>query len=353
MPYLRSLRKSDLVLLAEISDLKGFEDYKKVELEAALDEHLRANTSIFSADKRLADYYRRLAQLPRVVSPIKLKTEPAASGDEAKKLSRRRQTNKVKDDVEVTDDSDSQSKTPASTALAVPARTPARSSLSFASSLPPSPAIVTDAIERQTTVFRKSVSEAWSASGVSERFHALRAALSSGKSIKTLIIVIELFSLIYELVPLQFLTTVPAVEALRSPEFGIRVPDLFILLSSSFWAPFSLWSLTSLILPLISAYFFNLSYKPPPPRVSHPYETRRSSAVVPIAAAPSFDPLVYNVAKALIVYLVYATHFTFWDLYSDFTIEKVNVSIPGQWPALVTGAAIGIVTSLYEAILKK
>lgn len=249
------------------------------------------------------------------------------------------------------EDSDSQSKTPVSTAL-VAARTPARSTLGFASSLPPSPAIVTDAIERQTTVFRKSVSEAWSASGVTERFYALRAALSSGKSVKTLIIVIELFSLIYELVPLRFVTTVPAVDAVRSPEFAIRAPDLFILLSSSFWAPFSLWSLTSLILPLISAYFFNFSYKPPQPGVSHPYGTRRSSAVVP-TTVPSFDPLAYNIAKALIVYFVYATHFTFWDLYGHFTIEKVNESIPGQWPAIVTGAVIGIVTSLYEAILKK
>ena len=76
--------------------------FGRLSLKTALDEHLRANTSIFSEDRRLADYYRRLAQLPRVVSPIKLKTEPAASGDEAKKLSRRRQINKVKDDVEVT-----------------------------------------------------------------------------------------------------------------------------------------------------------------------------------------------------------------------------------------------------------
>jgi hypothetical protein len=77
----------------------SFEDYKKVELEAALDGHLRANTSVFSSDKRLAEYYRRLAQPPRIVSPVKLKTEFAGSGDEVKKPSRRRQT-KAKDDVE-------------------------------------------------------------------------------------------------------------------------------------------------------------------------------------------------------------------------------------------------------------
>lgn len=246
------------------------------------------------------------------------------------------------------DDSDTADKTPASTSVA-PSRTPARSPLSFASSLPPSPAIVTEAIDRQTTIVRKSLSDAWTASGVSERSDALRATLSSVKSIDTVIIALEGLGLLRELVPLRFLTTVPALDALRLPEFGIKVPDLFVLLSGSFWAPASLWALTSLVLPLTFAYFFNLSHRAQ--AGTHAYGTRRSTSAT--AAATSFDPLVYNIAKALVAYLVYANNFTFWDIYSPLSVERVNVAIPGQWPGLVTGAVIGVVASLYEAILKK
>ncbi|KAL1964422.1 hypothetical protein VTN77DRAFT_6980 [Rasamsonia byssochlamydoides] len=346
MPYLRSLRKSDLTTLAEISDLKDYGDLRKAELETALDEHLRANSASFSGDKRFSEYYRRLSQPGRVSSPVKKepKTEATASGDEAKRPTRRRQT---KAEIDATDDSDTADKTPASTAVA-PTRTPGRSPLSLASSLPPSPAIVTDAIDRQTTIVRKSLSDAWKTSGMSERSDALRAALSSVKSIETVIIALEGLGLLRELVPLRFLTTVPAVDALRTPEFGIKVPDLFVLLSGSFWAPSSLWALTSLALPLTFAYFFNLSYRA---QTSHTYGTRRSTSSA--AAAATFDPLVFNIAKALIAYLVYANNFTFWDIYSPLSVERVNVAVPGQWPGLVTGAAIGVVTSLYEAVLKK
>lgn len=228
-------------------------------------------------------------------------------------------------------------------------RTPGRSPLALVSALPPSPAAVTDAIDRQTTLVRKKVGEAWSASGVSDHSDSLRAALSSVKAIETIIVALEGLGLANELIPFRYLTTVPALDTVRSPEFGIKVPDLFVLLTGSFWAPFSLWALTSLVLPLTFSYFINLSHRAQ--SGSHAYGTRRSTSSV--APAASFDPLVFNISKALIAYLVYANHFTFWDTYSNFSIERVNVAIPGHWPGLLTASAIGVLTSLYDAILKK
>jgi hypothetical protein len=72
-------------------------------LEVALDEHLQANSSIFSGEKRLADYYKRLSQPVRVSSPIKKdpKSESSTASDEVKKSARRRNT-RVKDEVSVT-----------------------------------------------------------------------------------------------------------------------------------------------------------------------------------------------------------------------------------------------------------
>lgn len=242
---------------------------------------------------------------------------------------------------------ETESETATPSALVAAGRTPARSPLSFASSLPPSPAVVTDAIDRQTTIVRERVSDAWTKSGITERSNAVRSALSSVKSIETIIIAVELASLTRELIPLRYLTTFPAVDSIATPEFSVKVPDLFVLITGAFWAPFLLWALTSLALPLTVAYFFNLSLRA---QASHSYGTRRASA----APTPAtFDPLVYNIAKALISYLVYANHFTFWETFSHFSLSRVNVAIPGQWPGLVTGSAIGILTSLYEAILKK
>lgn len=250
----------------------------------------------------------------------------------------------------------------------VPAQTPGR--LALSASLPPSPAAVTEAIDRQTTRARKRLRDAWAASGISQRSNALRSALSSAKSIENLILAVEAFSLVKELVPLRFLTTVPAVKALHTPEFTIWVPDLFVLLSGSFLAPFSLWLITNLLLPLTVSYFFNLrlnrtAQRLASPSRSHSYGTRRASSSAVSSPAPSspsspssptktsFDPLVFNITKALLSYLVYATHFTFWDVYSKFSIDKVNVSIPGNWAGLITGAAIGAIGSLYEAILTR
>jgi hypothetical protein len=333
-----------------------------------LDSHLRANSSIFSGEKRLADYYKRLAQPARVSSPVKKepKAETSSIASEEKKSTRRRKpsaevyvlvesrrvaSHRTEEFILTYNrDETEPEKTTTPSAPVVATRTPARlarSPLSFASSLPPSPAVVTDAIDRQTTIVREKVSDAWIKSGITERSDALRSALSSVKSIETIIVVLELISLSRELVPLRYLTTFPAVDSIATPEFSVKVPDLFILITGAFWAPFLLWALTSLVLPLTAAYFFNLSLRA---QASHSYSTRRASAV---ASPATFDPLVYNIAKALVSYLVYANHFTFWETFSHFSLERVNVSIPGQWPGLVTGSAIGILTSLYEAILKK
>lgn len=225
--------------------------------------------------------------------------------------------------------------------------------------------MVTDAIDRQTIRVRKSLRDAWAASGIAERSDALRSALSSVKSIETLIIAVEAFGLFKELVPLRFLTTVPAADAIHMPEFAIKIPDLFALLSGSFLAPFSLWLTTSLFLPLTFSYFFNLSLaaaQSQPSVTSSPSSTRRTSSSAAASSSSSssrparkasFDPLVFNITKALLAYLVYATHFTFWDVYSKFSIDKVNVSIPGHWAGLITGAAIGAIGSVYEAILSR
>lgn len=63
------------------ADRNSYSDYNKNDLAVALDKHLRENRSIFSGDKKLAEYYKRLAQPPRGGSPA----EKKAPGRKAKK----------------------------------------------------------------------------------------------------------------------------------------------------------------------------------------------------------------------------------------------------------------------------
>ncbi|PKY05031.1 hypothetical protein P168DRAFT_289860 [Aspergillus campestris IBT 28561] len=318
VPYLQKLRKPQLAELAEITDLRNHEDYNKPELVLALDQHLQANRSIFATDKRLANYYSRLATRSRgVSSPAKrdLKQEVTPSSDGVGVT--RRRTTRLKEE-------------------SVPTPRPRHR----AAPLPPSPAIVTDAIDRQSAEIRRSISEAWTGSGVEERSSALRATLSSAKAIQVIALLLEAASLIYELLPLRYLTTIPAVRALHTPPYPIKVPDLFVLVDGVFWAPISLWLLTSLVLPLLAAYFFN-------------FRLNSASRGKGGGGASSFDPLSFNLVKALVSYFVYRREFDFFGTFVFATMHKVDMAVPGQWRGTVAGAVIGIVGTLYEEILRR
>ncbi|KAL2867141.1 uncharacterized protein BJX67DRAFT_381161 [Aspergillus lucknowensis] len=341
LPYLQKLRKAQLTEFAEVTALQDYEDFTKPDLAARLDEHLQANRSIFGKDERLGDYYRRLSQGSRG-SPVKRESRESRGTispvkEEAPKTVRRRSA-KSKGEKEVTDESD------------VPAQTPTRPLADVAVQLPASPAVVAEAIDRRTTALRKSIGEAWKDSGVQEHSDSLRTTLSSVKAVELIVAALEVASIVKEVLPLRYLTTVPAVDAVHSPAIPVKIPDLFVLVDSSFWAPVSLWVLTSVLLPLTVAYFFNISLQVAQSTGRPATHTRRGSGRISQA---NFDPLSFNVAKALVAYLVYAHGFTFWNLYSKSSVQTVNASIPFQYAGILTGAAIGAIGTLYEAILRK
>lgn len=72
----------------------SFADYNKTELAAKLDKHLSDNQSIFGNDKKLADYYKRLAAPPRGASPVKRETRVEVSPATEKKTPARRSAKK-------------------------------------------------------------------------------------------------------------------------------------------------------------------------------------------------------------------------------------------------------------------
>ncbi|EZF32001.1 hypothetical protein H109_04247 [Trichophyton interdigitale MR816] len=354
LPYLRALRKSDLVSLAELSDMKDFADMKKTELEAALDAHLSQNKNRLASESKLSDYYERLARPPRG-SPIKKEPKVEVTsfdGSSSVKRSTRRRSVKPKEEVEATDDSDESStkSSPAPEQAPVATQTPSRPAIKFPS-LPPSPAVVTDAIDRQTTRVRKSVSEAWDQSGMTERTHSLRSLLSSTSTIQILVLILELSSVINAIMPWRKFTF-PAIEALNTSACTHNIPDLFNTFQPAFWSPLLLWTTTSVVLPSIIAYFFDINLK----MSQSTSPTTRRSAVATAAQDKGKvcgDPLVFNVAKALIASIVYGSGFNFWNLFSQTSVLKVVSAVPWGLQGLLTGSAICTLGSLYEAILRK
>ena len=168
-----------------------------------------------------------------------------------------------------------------------------------------------------------------------------RDTLSSTAAIETLAILIELSGVQGLVLPMVSIPGIPATSI--SPAIPLSLPNLFELLEPEFWSISSLWFLTSIFIPLTSAYFFNLALKTS--------STQRQTRSTPSVA--QFDMLSFNVAKALITWLVYSKGFRLYGLLGNDSVEKLNGATPGGYRGLLIGTGICTLTSIYEAVLKK
>jgi hypothetical protein len=151
----------------------------------------------------------------------------------------------------------------------------------------------------------------------------------------------EAYNLRKEVLADRFAFTIPPITYLKTGPYDVWVPDMFLLLTSSFWGPVTLWTMTGLIIPLISAYFFNLTAKPTRSRThtSHFNYT--------------FDPLTFNIVKALLTFVVYGQDITFGGWVNSENVARINSALFGGYQGVLVGASIGALVTLYEAVLKK
>lgn len=214
-----------------------------------------------------------------------------------------------------------------SESLSRPARTP-RNADPFSHNiipLPPSPSILADRIESQAINLRSSLSSYVASSPLPSTLHTLRTTLSSVNSIELLVLSIEAWGLRSQVLPLRYLTTIPAIPALGTNDIAIKIPDLFATLTSGFWGPVALWILTSIALPLLAAWMVNLT------------EGRKR-----------YDPLSFNVAKGLLAWIVYVK-----GGISGESRHVVQRGVPGGAQGILVAAGIGVLASVYEAVLRK
>ncbi|KAI1483025.1 hypothetical protein F4774DRAFT_406193 [Daldinia eschscholtzii] len=332
--WLQRQRKTDLTELAQYTGLRNFESLKKTELELALDEYLAENSSTFSSDPKLANYYSSRARTAG--SPVK---RDAPEGTvERLKVAKRRVTKAAEEILAPESDDEA-----TSTAAAL-ARTPGRA-LSLASRipLPATPADVAEAVDRSTVAVREHVVSLYKESGITEATHATRESLSTVTSVLCVISAFELYFLRPEILADRYAFTVPAISFLGTKDFPVFVPDMFLLLTSSFWSPALLWAFTSAILPSIAGYFFNLTINSNHGRVGR--RSHNPDSVV--------DPLTFSIAKALISYVVYGQGITFGGWIDETSIARINTAIYGGYKGILTGTAITAVLSIYDAVLRK
>ncbi|ORX99974.1 hypothetical protein BCR34DRAFT_547277 [Clohesyomyces aquaticus] len=336
--WLVRMRKQELLELASQADLHHLDGLLKDEIVDSLQDHLDAHESQFARQSAFAEYYRRNG------SPIK--RERASPSDVNTLIKpRRRQTR-------VMETADSEEPTPDKSALV--ARTPRTVSSQVsrrisAVDLPASPAQLAEVADQSFQAAKTKAGELWERTGVDDIIELVRENASSVTAVQLAVLLIEYAGLQWNTVPSVYAFDTPAVPSLYLKSQAFHVPDMRILLTSEFWAPATLWSLTSLFLPLLVSYFFNLTLRS---------NTRHKSS----SRTYAVDPFTFNIIKAIAQYVVYQTScvpvvvpamtqpFLFW---SGETVNGVRSKIPGQYYGLQIGAFVGILVSLYDAALKK
>ncbi|TDZ53926.1 hypothetical protein CTRI78_v006731 [Colletotrichum trifolii] len=340
--WLSRQRKSDLVELAELTGLTGYENQKKADLEVTLDEYLAENATKFSTEPKLVPYYNSRAKAAG--SPVK-REAPGSLTELVKSTRRSRTTRLIEETQPEPEESESSSPEPAAESTALELRTPARNLL-LASRIPllATPADVAEAVDRHTVALRERATELYDQSGISEGTHAVRTSLSTVTSILFTVAAFEAWNLRAEVLPLRYAFTIPAIPALGTDFYPVYVPDAFLFVTSSFWSPVILWTLTSVLVPSLFGYFYNLS------AASHPQPRGRPRGAT---VEYNVDPVVFSIVKALISFVVYGQKVTFGGWINENSIDRINGALYGEWKGIVTGAAITGLVSLYDAVLKK
>ena len=223
-----------------------------------------------------------------------------------------------------------------SQALVTTSRTPARPRRR-SELLPASPADVADDVEYAARRMVSGMSNLYQGTGIMEKIDSLREVCSSVTAVQMTFTFLEAWCLQRQVLPMRKAFDLPSINlfGVRSPSVPIGLTDFFKLLEPDFWSTSMLWSMTSIFIPLLVAYFFNLSaQKRPGSRASvNRYRV---------------DPLTFSIAKAITTFVVYGLGkpLPFFDMTSA---AHVNNAMFYGWRGIVIGSFVGIVTSLYEA----
>jgi hypothetical protein len=203
---------------------------------------------------------------------------------------------------------------------------------------------------------KAKTTDLWNRTHIDYFREIIRENASSVATIQTIILMFEATGLQWNTLQTTPTVSLPNSLTTWTNSQYLFVPDFLALLTSDWWAPATLWSLTSWVLPLVFSYFFNLTLRS---------NTNRKSTERQYPA----DPLTFNILKAILAYGAYRIptadpamlgtpgsiqlHNLGWGPFSATTVDVVRNNVPGGYHGLQIGAVVGVLVSLYDAALKK
>ncbi|RMY67394.1 hypothetical protein D0862_15092 [Hortaea werneckii] len=386
--WLNKQRKQTLLDLSSEAGLDQPEDARKDSIVSALDTFLQANASRLSQNAAFEPYFG-----PRSRTPFKARSSSAAGnatsddGDGVKSVvrGRGRRATRVKEEFDSEDPAlSSPAPVVSPTAQLIPQqstsskrRTPATTTTRSSSllspttttqqpRLPASPADVANFAEYETSQLYAGLADFYTLTGLPRTLDALRESCSSLSGIQGFFMLLETFALHRVVLPWvdsgvdlplpfvpEFLTTSTNHGGLGflPRKLQLSYPDLFQLLSAHFWLPTLLWSTTSLLLPALAAYFFNLTLRP----VHHRRASASGSGGVSVTVARyTFDPLMFNVVKAIATWMVYSRGVgTGRWLLDPEVVGTVEGAMWGGYQGVLVGCYVCVLAAVYEAVLRK
>jgi hypothetical protein len=222
--------------------------------------------------------------------------------------------------------------------------------------LPASPAQLAEVADQSFQAAKTKAGELWDKTRIEEAIEIVRENASSVVFIQLAVLFVEAVGLEWNTLKTAHAFDSPSVAQLNMSSREVYLPDLRILLTNDFWAPATLWSLTSWVLPLLFSYFFNLTLRS---------NTRHKSS----SKQYTIDPLTFNIARALLAYNAYSlatvdaglagqpgtivARTPGWGPFAEATVNTVRTQVPGGYYGLQIGSIVGILVSLYDAALKK
>ncbi|KAF2998972.1 hypothetical protein E8E13_007323 [Curvularia kusanoi] len=374
--WLQKKRKGELLELAQTAKLADADGLLKDDLVLALEDHLNSNETTYAKHPDFVNYYsrggspvKREQTSPEPFSTVKstrrrtLVRAPSVEATPERKVSYTTRTPRAvaqsavqSASKTVQSASQSLSRTAEDVTQSLSKQTPRAvprrvSQIGNEIDLPASPSQLAEVVDQSLQAAGTKASELWEKTRVDEIKEAIRENVSSVAAIQTLILLIEAAGLQF-----NTLQTTPAFAIDAANSHYLHIPDFWTLLTSEWWAPATLWSLTSWVLPFVVSYFFNLTLRS---NTNHKSSYRQYPA----------DPLVFNIVKAILAYSAYRLPIVDaslvgeaglakaidlnWGPFSEQTVGVVRNNVPGGYSGLQIGAVVGVLISLYDAALKK
>ncbi|KAI5291935.1 hypothetical protein KEM52_006740 [Ascosphaera acerosa] len=412
LPYLRNLRKTDLVDLAEISKLRNYVDLKKSDLETALDKHLWANRARLASDSALADYFRR-ANAAASAAASKIESAAAAAGAGAAERASGSRTpgrGRSKAKTDSSSDDSSRSASPTTAMKASMKRTPTRAravasaatnsttsamraashAASHAATQAPQLAACCDKMANCSRAMMGRIVNFLESSASTACLRIIREYAGSAWIITLSLLVLEMVGLGRAMCPLKkfadfsflklwllgrppsYASSSPATRgppvvsaasaaaaAAAAPVTAMYTFDPSSCLSSPVPAVTSLYLLIGVFLPLLVSYVMNPTVEAELSYSSGGGGAKRTPRFS--GAKTCFDPLMFSLSRGLIMHCVLRSTKTgtgqvpmYLDkVWNPAIVDLLGTIMPGGISGVAIRSVVGAVVSLYEAVLRK